>query len=97
MVEALPEGSTMPKQKLQEIIKKRAVEEQKAQQTAQQIQGLQNENAQYSSQLEQTTAALSDAQGRLEQSRGENQVLQGQLGKTTEALGDMMERVQSGQ
>lgn len=96
MVEALPEGGAAPKHKLQEIIDKRAREQQMMQQIQMQMQ-------QYEAQIGQLTGLLQDATAKLqsgEQQRNysldeangqlsaENATLKNQLGQTSELLMD---------
>ena len=59
MVDALPAGCAAPKNKLKEIIDKRAMEEQKEAEIQKAMGGLQEQNAQLAGQLQQMTQALS--------------------------------------
>jgi len=108
MVSALPEGGAAPKNKLQEIIDKRAQQQQMMQQIQMQMESLKKENEQYMAQNQQLAALLQDATVKLKSGGGErnykldeengalsaeNETLKKQLGQTSRYLMDATQKL----
>lgn len=73
MVEALPAGGAAPKNKLEEILKKRAQQQAQAEQMQAAMEQMGMENEQYKAQIGQLTSLLQDATARLKEGGGSNE------------------------